>query len=1577
MHNNTEITHSLPILPICYQNPFLKEIAQQLAKSLWQYTIDPLLYGGAIYKIHPNDLDFFVGDCSAQEIDALFRYLKHKKDPSNAPSPSSKDLECNLVSALIDLLNKKNTRLIDAYKKTHHKHLENSSQTRQQTPSKSTDRIESGGSNYDFCGIEITSRNVLKITIDKFPVDIIFSTGSAYEHAHEVDFALGGVHFSINKNLLGFYSQQASDDYYHNVLNYLYPDKIKRDPSILMRTIRVFPTSAIPISAACQQSIHDYVSENKSIFSTVRPDRLYHDLKLSFFYGHAFLNLQNLLHFQLFDQLFGYTIPPSESALKLQRYLIEKVAIIIDENPSNYHPSLWYYALHWVQVKSMVYADPLFGRHLTSLSQPTILIPQEALFAKSTVVESKGQIKPNLVKKIEPETHKRKRNYSPDEILTAAIDQSHRELLTQLEKEYNLLINVDGAVANIPQKPSYAEIVNTRKITSKPTNANSTATDGLIEQSNEAEIDPPHAVFGPQKPSYAYIINMNKIVSESTDTNSTATDGLTEQSNEAEMDPPHAVLGPQKSSYAYITNMNKIASESTDTNSTCTDGITPQSNEKNAVMIIKVEHIDDRQTAASKNSFANSSYYFITSKTPKKWPTKSTPAPFIIEKDISYDVLCQQGQYFLTPPYENTLDAIFYFQSAQERHPDLPNAYIGLAKSAQIEAEKNKNMVELSRQQYQNMSERLKKNTSLKTQTENWRKEYTSLYNVMIGKYTQASIFYKKALEKNPFDNIILSETLANILQITQEQKDAHEKTNLIHRVTKRVKKVKNKAKSPRIPAIPKSIDKITFDANLDSVGADLQLLPSRPKTALISRKTDSDKNNSDLAEGFREQKKGNFSAAKKHYRTYLSKKEETLKVRSYKNYYSLAETLRKQIYQDKPSYQLSNPNISTEIDLLKFLIECYSKAICHLQIQKYSDAHIRITEIQFDLNEHNSGIKTLKTILESPSEKCAHHYGKKTIAARIAEAYEKNKSYQDAKEYYQRAIREAESKKIDADDMILAVASIEKRQEAIAVVARLKAEKAAQLASLSQEASQYGQEERYEEAIAKYLDMIKLDKKDLPVYRKLIALYFVTGNYTATIGWCDFLVSIDETTYNKDYLPAQKNTSISYEHHLFFSLYQRGQIYEVIAKKDSQATEKVINDYQAAKDIYMASKNISLKKDYFNIVASCYLALGENHQILAKRGRDEYAKKMHALGYQLDPTILLNDLTTQTVSPTTGSQALFMESTAFFEIISQQLSSLFLSSEAQEIIHLSQVTQQIIIEEYKAYVCLLTCMSLLPNEHQTYCILADLAISQKQIELAKQHYLTALQKIDMRAFGSPGKFDALNKLAFLVNSHACALKFIRELFGVIEKTTPAYLSLESQVSQEKDWIDFSLQFYYKAINNASISQSTQNSYMLAIISYIQEDYHTTAVILNKIILGNYFAETNSSQREILFYCGKSYQNLGINEKARQCYEGVYQQEPYDSDDPLLTENLRNLGQNALKEMSIHHESQAMTTLETEETMSLVNQSTSGTYKIRLFQEAPSNEQEQEQEQEQDDLSSEKKPDESWDLEEDMSLFSC
>lgn len=887
--------------------------------------------------------------------------------------------------------------------------------------------------------------------------------------------------------------------------------------------------------------------------------------------------------------------------------------------------------------------------------------------------------------------------------------------------------------------------------------------------------------------------------------------------------------------------------------------------------------------------------------------------------------------------------------------PDLPAAYVGLAKVAEIESEQKKHMVELSRHQYQKMAERVKQNPKLKSRAEDWRKNYTHQYNVMIGKYIKASTLYKKALTKNPDDKNILSERLESILQTIEAQKNAHEKTKEISNITNTVKKVKTNVKNTYQPATPKSVNSKMSDIIPDVVERDLNLLEPIAQTDIGSRKTDSDKNSRDLALALRAQEQGNFSAAKESYQIYLSKKQKT-NTPSYRLYYALSETLRNQIYHGKPTYQLSEPNKSAQIDLLQFLIACYAKAISYLRTPQFYDAHIRIAEIKLDLTDYQSALDILKPIFDAPPEKCGHHYSRERLADHISDAYEKNKAYEKAAEYCRLAIQEAELKKTDVTTMKSKLAKIEKRQRAIEQLNRIKAENTNKVAFMFKTVIKQQQEKQYKEAIETCLSIIKLEKKYLPAYRKLIVCYVELGNHTEAIHWCNFLIDIDEVAYKKDYLPVQEDALMSYEHHQLVSRCQRGKVYLQSARGDSQIIKKGYDDYRSVIAIYRHSNNPSLKENLAEIMASSCLILGRNSQLLAKKYREAFEKKMRQSGCIFDSTIILNQIITQSIEKSillqnnTQSSSI-VETTTIFEVISQQRSKLFSHVTVSEMNQLSQRVYQIIHEEQTSLFSLDTAMCLTPDEFHVYITLGALEKSRGQIDSAKNYYLTALEKlekIDIEPIGSPSAFANFSHLALSVNAPSCALQFSRILSGITTEKTPTSPLL---AAQDRDWINFSEKFYQKAVGKSPIYQWSQNSYMIAIINYIQQEYPSAISIFSNIINGDRFDQTQSDQREILFYCGKSYQNLGLYDNAQNCYERVCQQESYESDNPHFTQRLRDLGQIALKEIAALQQNESIVNAETasavEKVTTSIGQFILSTCKMRLFKEETLNEEKQ------------------------------
>jgi tetratricopeptide (TPR) repeat protein len=116
--------------------------------------------------------------------------------------------------------------------------------------------------------------------------------------------------------------------------------------------------------------ISEYIKHHKdNVFSSLKPGKLYRQLELLFFTGHAVKNLKLLQELNLFEELFGYVRTLLAKDKELTLYLVQRVCEESDQDASLW-PSLLFYAIHWNSMKKRTVPYDL--ERISRISRPTI-----------------------------------------------------------------------------------------------------------------------------------------------------------------------------------------------------------------------------------------------------------------------------------------------------------------------------------------------------------------------------------------------------------------------------------------------------------------------------------------------------------------------------------------------------------------------------------------------------------------------------------------------------------------------------------------------------------------------------------------------------------------------------------------------------------------------------------------------------------------------------------------------------------------------------------------------------------------------------------------------------------------------------------------------------------------------------------------------------------------------------------------------------------------------------------------------------------------------------------------------------
>ncbi|HBI20995.1 MAG TPA: hypothetical protein DDY37_00140, partial [Legionella sp.] len=153
---------------------------------------------------------------------------------------------------------------------------------------------------------------------------------------------------------------RSAKDFRNKELNLLFPREyvtlFENDPIRILRIIQALSRSDFTISKDLEYDIKQYIkTHEKYVFKNINPDRFYHNLKSLFYSGHAVKNLEKLLQFQLFDELFPFVQKLSKELKALTLYLVNRVAMDSDSD-FLLSPSLFFYAVYWNDIKQKSYS---------------------------------------------------------------------------------------------------------------------------------------------------------------------------------------------------------------------------------------------------------------------------------------------------------------------------------------------------------------------------------------------------------------------------------------------------------------------------------------------------------------------------------------------------------------------------------------------------------------------------------------------------------------------------------------------------------------------------------------------------------------------------------------------------------------------------------------------------------------------------------------------------------------------------------------------------------------------------------------------------------------------------------------------------------------------------------------------------------------------------------------------------------------------------------------------------------------------------------------------------------------------
>lgn len=203
---------------------------------------------------------------------------------------------------------------------------------------------------------EKINRRVVKMFFYNMSIDFILSSETLLEHSKRLDFTIGALYFDLRRKIMFC---PNSDSFQHIQTKQLHTisdakQMIEHDPSVIFRAVRIMASENFTLSETPYIAIKE-IFLIKNIFLTMNPDKLYHEMVLLFFSGHAVKALEILVdELKIFQYIFTRLNELNQPMYGLTLSMLRCVTDMSDDffrNSSQYFypppPSLFYYAVHW------------------------------------------------------------------------------------------------------------------------------------------------------------------------------------------------------------------------------------------------------------------------------------------------------------------------------------------------------------------------------------------------------------------------------------------------------------------------------------------------------------------------------------------------------------------------------------------------------------------------------------------------------------------------------------------------------------------------------------------------------------------------------------------------------------------------------------------------------------------------------------------------------------------------------------------------------------------------------------------------------------------------------------------------------------------------------------------------------------------------------------------------------------------------------------------------------------------------------------------------------------------------------
>jgi|GEM_PF-4963569 len=290
-------------LPACLRNTQAryKNVIDQLAELIRTngYTFNAYLFGSSIYKSSPGDMDFVITHSEGIQVNEFIQALIANGG--------------QLITA---------PHRIDKEKRT------------------------------------IYKLNLLGIDVDINAYDDPDMDIQAL--SAKTDFTIGAAYYDVRSGEILYPHSDTQADIENKKLRTVIDPvtSFQTDPTRILRAIRMLSSSEFTLDQTTQAAIAQMASSDTSVFDNVNKDKLYQQMELLFYTGHAVDNLQNMEQYGLLDHFFCglKTLGPiaRENTLYLLRETAQKLDADFRASGMNTNPiSLIYYAAHWEAMRGI------------------------------------------------------------------------------------------------------------------------------------------------------------------------------------------------------------------------------------------------------------------------------------------------------------------------------------------------------------------------------------------------------------------------------------------------------------------------------------------------------------------------------------------------------------------------------------------------------------------------------------------------------------------------------------------------------------------------------------------------------------------------------------------------------------------------------------------------------------------------------------------------------------------------------------------------------------------------------------------------------------------------------------------------------------------------------------------------------------------------------------------------------------------------------------------------------------------------------------------------------------------------